>query len=216
MKIRVLIVEDEALLRTTLVQLLQADERIEVLASVSSGVDAVAMATGSRPDVILMDLQLPGQSGIEATRQIVDSGTGSRIVVLTHLSDDDSLFNAIKAGAIGYLLKDASFDQIVDAVLAAHEGDGVLHPGLAVRVMKEFRRVAEQPEAQREVFQILSRREVEVLERIAMGRRNKAIADDLFLSERTVKNHVSSILHKLKLNDRAEAGAYAREHGLGG
>lgn len=216
MKIRVVIVEDEALLRTTLVQLLQADERFDVVASVSNGVDAVAMSTGSKPDVILMDLQLPGQSGIDATRQIVDSGAGSRIVVLTHMSDDDSLFNAIKAGAIGYLLKDASFEQIANAVLSAHEGDGVLHPGLAVRVMNEFRRVADQPEAQREVFQILSRREVEVLERIAMGRRNKAIADDLFLSERTVKNHVSSILHKLKLNDRAEAGAYAREHGLGG
>lgn len=214
-KIRVVIVEDEPLLRTTLVQLLSQEEDIEVLASVSNGIDAEKMVEAIKPDVVLMDLQLPGQTGIDATRNLVEGGSKAAIVVLTHLSDDDSLFSAIKAGAVSYVLKDASLPQIADAVRGAAIGEGMIYPTLAPRVLAEFRRVVEKPEKQREIFQALSRREVEVLEMIAAGKRNKEIADTLFLSERTVKNHVGSILRKLQANDRTEAALIAAKHGLG-
>lgn len=212
---RVLIVEDEPALRTNLVQLLQAQEDLEVVASVATGVDAVEIGRASRPDVVLMDLQLPLKNGIEATRELVEGGFEGAIVVLTHLSDDDSLFSALKAGAIGYVLKDATPPQIVEALRSAARGEGVLYPTLAPRVIKEFRRLAEQPEAQRQIFQTLSRREVEVLELIAQKKKNREIAEALFLSERTVKNHVGAILKKLHLNDRTEARLLAEKHGLG-
>jgi len=212
---RVLIVEDEPALRTTLVQLLQAQEDLEIVASVATGVDAVEIGRASKPDVVLMDLQLPLKNGIDATRELVEGGFEGAIVVLTHLSDDESLFSALKAGAIGYVLKDATPPQIVEALRSAARGEGVLYPTLAPRVIKEFRRLAEQPEAQRQIFQTLSRREVEVLELIAQKKKNREIADALFLSERTVKNHVGAILKKLHLNDRTEARMLAEKHGLG-
>lgn len=212
---RVLIVEDEPQLRTSLVQLLQAQDDLEIVASVATGLDAVEIGRSAKPDVILMDLQIPLRSGIEATRELVEGGFEGAIVVLTHLSDDDSLFSALKAGAIGYVLKDANSRQIVEALRSAARGEGVLYPTLAPRVIKEFRRLAEQPEAQRQIFQTLSRREVEVLELIAQKKKNREIADVLFLSERTVKNHVGAILKKLHLNDRTEARHLAEKHGLG-
>lgn len=212
---RVLIVEDEPALRTTLVQLLQSEADLEIVASVATGLDAVEIGRASKPDVILMDLQLPLKNGIDATRELVEGGFEGAIVVLTQLSDDDSLFSALKAGAIGYVLKDATPAQIVEALRSAARGEGVLYPTLAPRVIKEFRRLAEQPEAQRQIFQALSRREVEVLELIAQKKKNREIADVLFLSERTVKNHVGGILKKLHLNDRTEARLLAEKHGLG-
>jgi DNA-binding NarL/FixJ family response regulator len=212
---RVLIVEDEPLLRTTLVQLLQSEEGIDVVASVSNGVDAVELGSSLKPDVVLMDLQLPLMTGIEATAKLVEAGFEGAVVVLTHLSDDESLFAALRAGATGYVLKDATPAQVVEALRGASRGEGVLYPTLAPRVLKEFRRLADQPEAQREIFQTLSRREVEVLELIAKGKKNREIGDALFLSERTVKNHVGSILKKLHLNNRAEAAQVATKHGLG-
>jgi len=212
--VRVLIVEDEPLLRTTLVQLLQSEPDLEVVASVSTGVDAVELGGTLRPDVVLMDLQLPVMGGIEATQKLIDSGFEGAIVVLTHLSDDESLFSALKAGAVGYVLKDATPAQVVEALRSAARGEGVIYPTLAPRVLKEFRRLAEQPEAQRQIFQTLSRREVEVLELIAQSKKNREIAEALFLSERTVKNHVGAVLRKLHLNNRAEAAALAAKHGL--
>lgn len=212
---RVLVVEDEPLLRTTLVQLLQSEEGIEVVASVSNGVDAVDMGRSLKPDVILMDLHLPLKTGIEATGELTESGFEGAVVVLTHLSDDESLFSALRAGAIGYVLKDATPAQVLEALRGAARGEGVLYPTLAPRVLKEFRRLADRPEAQRQIFQALSRREVEVLELIAQGKKNREIGDVLYLSERTVKNHVGAILKKLHLNNRAEAARVATEHGLG-
>lgn len=213
--LRVLIVEDEPLLRTTLVQLLQSEPDLEVVASVATGVDALEMGRSLRPDVVLMDLQLPLMSGIDATHKLFEQGYEGAVVVLTHLSDDESLFSALKAGAVGYVLKDATPAQVVEALRSAARGEGVIYPTLAPRVLKEFRRLAEQPEAQKQIFQTLSRREVEVLEHIAQGKKNREIAEALFLSERTVKNHVGAILKKLHLNNRAEAKAVAEQHGLG-
>jgi DNA-binding NarL/FixJ family response regulator len=213
---RVLIVEDEPLLRSTLAKLLQAEPDVEVVASVADGEDAVRMGLSLKPDAVLMDLQLPSLSGIEATRQLYANGYGGAVVVLTHLTDDESLFSALRAGAVSYVLKDASAAQVVGSLRAAARGEGVIYPTLAPRVLAEFRRLSDRPDAQRELYQMLSRREVEVLEKIAEGKRNREIADELVLSERTVKNHVGAILKKLQVNDRAEAAEVATRHGLAG
>jgi len=213
--IKVLIVEDEALLRRTLVQLLRLEPDLDIVGEAANGSEAVAALT-RQPDVILMDLALPILSGIEATRRIKEQHPAIAIVVLTQLSDDESLFAALKNGACGYVLKDASVEQILVAIRAAHRGEGFIYPSLVPRVLQEFSRLATRSRHRREIFQELTRREVEVLELLGQGRRNREIAAHLFITERTVKNHVSSILHKLHVNDRTEAALLATRHGLTG
>jgi DNA-binding NarL/FixJ family response regulator len=214
--IKVLVVEDEALLRRALVQLLKQEPGFEVVGETGEGELAVREALNARPDVILMDLALIGMGGIEATRRIRAELPDTQVVILTQLSDDLSLFAALKAGAIGYLLKDASLEQIVQALRGAAEGEGVIYAPLVPKVLGEFTRLAARTERNRELFQQLTRREVEVLETLGAGLRNRQIAERLFISERTVKNHISSILAKLHVNDRTEAALVAARGGLGG
>ena len=212
--IRVLIVEDEPLLRTALAELLKHQADLRVVGTASDGVQAVSEAASSRPDVVLMDLALPLMSGIEATRKIREQLPDTRVVVLTHLADDASLFSAIKSGAISYVLKDSSVEKIVEVIRQAHKGEGFIYPSLVPRVLQEFARLSKRTESNRELFQELTRREVEVLELLGQGCRNREIASSLFISERTVKNHVSNILAKLQVNDRTEAALIAAKHGL--
>jgi len=212
--IMVMIVEDEMLLRTSLASILEQELDVSVVAAVSDGRKAVLEAAAKKPDVILMDLGLPVMDGIEATRQIKAERPKTAVVALTHLSDDNSLFSMIKAGAISYVLKDASVERIVDVVKSASRGEGYIHPSLVPRVMSEFARLTEKSERQRAVFQELTRREIEVLELLGKAKRNREIADKLFITEQTVKNHVSSILSKLHTNDRTEAALFACRHGL--
>jgi DNA-binding NarL/FixJ family response regulator len=212
--VTVLVVEDEPLLRRALVQLLGQEPDFQVVGEAGEGARAVAEAGLLKPDVVLMDLALDGMSGIEATRQIRGQLEATRVVVLTQLSDDASLFAALKAGATGYLLKDASVEQIQEALRAAVRGEGVIYPPLVPRVLGEFSRLSTRAERNRELFQELTRREVEVLELLGEGLRNRQIADRLFITERTVKNHISSILAKLHVNDRTEAALVAARHGL--
>lgn len=213
-KIRVMVAEDDSLLRSTLGELLQLDTELALVSAVPNGEQAVAEAHILKPDVVLMDIEMPRLNGIEATRRIREKLPEVQVVILTKFGDDEKVFAAIKAGALGYLLKDAGLEEIRRAVIAAKNGEGVLSPVLVSKVLGEFNRLTQVATKNRELFAELSRREVEVLEFLAMGMKNAAIADKLCLSEKTVKTHVGSILRKLHVNDRTEAALVAQEHGI--
>jgi len=213
-KIRVMIAEDDSLLRNTLSELMRLDDGMNLVSAAPNGEQAIAEAHVVKPDVVLMDIQMPKMDGITATRKLKEQMPDVQVVILTKFGDDENVFAAIKAGAIGYVLKDSGIEEIRNAVRAAYHGDGAMSPALVARVLGEFNRINKAATQTREVFQELSRREVEVLECIASGMKNAAIADKLFLSEKTVKTHVTSIFKKLHVNDRTEAAILAHEKGL--
>jgi DNA-binding NarL/FixJ family response regulator len=212
--IRILVAEDDALLRRTLLELLRLQPDLKVVGDVPDGEQAVAQAAILKPDVILTDIEMPRMNGIEATRRLKSRSPEIAVVILTKFGDDENVFSAIKAGAIGYVLKDAGLEEIGSAVRAAKSGEGFLSPSLVLRVMAEFSRLSKSALHNRKIFAELSRREVEVLECLAAGMRNSAIANKLCLSEKTVKTHVGSILKKLQVNDRTEAALLAKNSGL--
>lgn len=213
-EIRLLIAEDETVVRYALAQLLAAEDGIQVVGEAADGAEAVSLARQRQPDVVLMDLQMPKMDGIAATRKIKEETPECAIVVLTIYSDDDKVFDAIKAGASGYVLKDSPAEQTVEAIRAAARGEGFLHPSLVSKVMDEFARISRLRAAAKEVFKELTRRELEVLELLGKGLKNREIAEQLHISEKTVKNHVSSIFFKLHVNDRTQAALLAARHGL--
>lgn len=213
-RIKVLIAEDDSLLRATLVELLRLERDLNVVDHVPNGELAIAAAKQLTPDVVLMDIEMPRLNGIEATRLIKQELPETHVVILTKFGDDDNVFNAIKAGAVGYVLKDAGMEEIREAIREAYQGAGHLNPALVAKVLAEFARVTTQLKASRQVFTELTRREIEVLELLAKGMRNRAIADQLCLSEKTVKAHIGAILRKLHVNDRTEAALLAQKHGL--
>jgi DNA-binding NarL/FixJ family response regulator len=214
-KTRVLIAEDEGILLTTLAELLAREPDLEIVATCPNGREALIDALAHRPHVILTDLRMPRMDGIELTRQVKEKLPESAVVALTALDDDEHLFAAMKAGAIGYVLKDTSLPQIVQAIKAARAGEGFLSPGLVARVIREFARTDRMIRGQKQIFAQLTRREAEVLELLAAGLPNRQIAERLHLSDKTVRNHVSAILSKLHANDRTEAALIAARHGLG-
>jgi two-component system NarL family response regulator len=213
-KIRLLIAEDETVVRMALARLLATEEGIEVVGQAADGEIAADLVRRLKPDVVLTDLSMPRMDGVSAARQIKQDLPECAIVVLTIHHDDDHLFAAIKAGASGYVLKDAPPEQMVEAIRAAARGEGFIGPSLVGRVLAEFARVSRLRAAAKEVFAELTRRELEVLELVGNGLRNKDIAERLFLSEKTVKNHISSIFLKLQVNGRTEAALLAARHGL--
>jgi DNA-binding NarL/FixJ family response regulator len=213
--IRLLIAEDEGILRSTLAELIARESGFEVVAAAPNGREALIEALAHRPDVVLTDLKMPRIDGVELTRQLQEKLPDTMVVVLTAFDDDDNLFAAIKAGAIGYVLKDASLPQIIQAVRAARAGEGYLSPGLVARVVREFARTDRMIRGQKQIFEQLTHREIEVLELLAAGWQNRRIAERLDLAEKTVRNHVSAILGKLQANDRTEAALIASRHGLG-
>ena len=213
-RIRIQVVEDDSVLRRTLTELLRLEPDLLVVSEASNGEQAVAEAMVVRPDVVLMDIQMPRMDGIEATRRLREKLPEAHVVMLTKFGDDENVFAAIKAGALGYVLKDAGLDEIARVVRSAKIGDGSLSPALVARVMSEFTRLSQSALHNRQLFAELSRREVEVLECISSGMKNTAIADKLFLSEKTVKSHVGSIFKKLQVNDRTEAAILAQKSGL--
>jgi NarL family two-component system response regulator LiaR len=200
--ISVLLADDHPVVRQGLRTLLELQEDIELVGEASDGAEAVALAEALLPDVVLIDLVMPGIDGVEALRRIRAASPATKGIVLTSFGEDDKIFPAIKAGAVGYLLKDVQPQELLEAIRRVHRGEGLLHPAVAGRVMRELAR-------EREPVEPLSERELEVLKLIAEGLPNKLIAQRLAISEKTVKTHVSNILAKLHLADRTQAALYA-------
>lgn len=211
--VTVLLADDHPLYRRGLRQLLDSVAGVTVVGEVEDGAAAVAQAAAQQPDVVVMDLNMPGMDGVEATRRVVGASPHIGVLVLTMHDDDDSVFAAMRAGARGYLLKGSDGAEITRAVAAVAGGEAIFGPGVARRVLEWF--AAPRPAAPTGVFPALTEREHEVLDLIAAGRNNADIAAVLVLSPKTVRNHVSNIFAKLQVADRAEAIVRAREAGLG-
>jgi DNA-binding NarL/FixJ family response regulator len=210
---RVLLVEDHPMFRDGLARMLETVEDVEVVGEAGTGEEAVQLAEQLKPTIILMDLNLPKMSGIEATKQIIRKQPTIGILVLTMYDDDSSVFAAMRAGARGYLLKEANRNEIIRAIQAVGDGEAIFSPSIARRMMYYFE--AKSKQAQVDVFPQLTEREREVLDHIARGENNAEIARVLGLNQKTVRNHVSNILSKLHASDRAHAIIMAREAGLG-
>jgi len=204
--IRVLIADDHAIVRKGIRALLETEADIEVVGEAADGKEAVEKAERLHPDVVLMDLVMPKMDGIEAIRRITASQPEIRILVLTSFAEDEKVFPAIKAGALGYLLKDAGPEELVRAICQVHRGESSLSPAIARKVLREISRPP-MPEP-------LTERELEVLRLIARGKSNKEIARGLVISEATVRTHVSNILGKLQLSSRTQAALYALREGI--
>ena len=213
-QVRVLVVDDHEEFRRGVEALLSAAPSIEVVGHAGDGRSAVAMALDLQPDVVLMDLQMPGLNGIEATEQIVRSSPHISVLVLTMMEDEDSVFAAVRAGARGYLLKGARRSEVVRSIEAVGAGEVIFGPGIADRVMGYFRSARSRPAA--DVFPELTDRERVILGLIAEGKENMEIARQLSLSVKTVRNHASNIFAKLQVAHRAQAIVRARDAGLGG
>ncbi|MEU7421321.1 response regulator [Streptomyces antibioticus] len=213
--IRVLIADDQQMVRQGFTVLLDAHPGIEVIGQAVDGVDAVARAAELSPDVVLMDIRMPEMGGIEATRIITAAHPGTRVLVLTTFDLDEYVYEALRAGASGFLLKDASADQLAEAVRVVAAGDALLAPGVTRKLIAEFSRLNGTPRAPlKERVGDLTERETEVLTLIAQGLSNAEIARHLFVAEQTVKTHVGRILVKLGLRDRTQAAMFAYESGL--
>lgn len=208
-RIRVLLADDHPVVRQGLRTFLELQEDVEIVGEAGDGAEAVAVAARTLPDVVLLDLVMPGMDGVDAIRGVRSASPGTRVVVLTTFSDDRKVVDSIKAGAAGYLLKDVRPPDLAEAVRAVHHGEAVLHPRVAGRLIRE---VARPPRAC--AVESLSERELDVLRLLATGLPNREIAARLVLSERTIKTHVSSILAKLEVSDRTQAALYAVREGL--
>lgn len=216
-RIRVLLVDDQALFREGLRILLSQQADIEVVGEAGDGREALAQSAALRPDVILMDVRMPRLDGVAATRALREAGVGGhaapRVIMLTTFDDDEQVFDGLRAGALGYLLKDVSSERLFEAIRAAHRGESFLAPSVAAKVVAEFARLpsSRPPDAPAEP---LSSREREILVLLAGGGSNKEIGQTLHLTEGTVKNYVSAILGKLGARDRTQAALRAREMGV--
>ena len=209
--VRVLVVDDQALFREALVTLLGARPEVEVVGEAGNGQQALEQAAALRPDVVLMDLHMPVLDGVATTRRLRVEQPGVRVLALTTFDDDEDVFAALRAGALGYLLKDVSSDRLVEAVLSAARGESVLQPSVAAKVVARFAQLDDAPRSRPQPLVVpLSERELDVLRLLADGRSNREIATALFLAEGTVKNHVTNVLGKLGARDRTQAALRAR------
>ena len=209
--ITVMIVDDHEMVRKGARGYLEAQPDISVVAEAESGVEAVRLARELVPDVVLMDLVMPGMDGVEATRKVKDVSPRTRIIILTSYHEDEHIFPALRAGAISYLLKDVKASELVEAIHRAAKGEATLHPRVAARLIKQL----SSGETERGyLFTALTEREMEVLKLIARGSTNQKIAEQLVISIGTVKGHISNILSKLHLADRTQAAVFAWQEGI--
>jgi DNA-binding NarL/FixJ family response regulator len=213
--ISILIVDDQALFREGLRTLLSVQPEFEVVGEAGNGEEALRLATGLRPAVVLMDLRMPVLDGVTATRRMHSLLPNCRVIVLTTFDDDEYVFEGLRAGAVGYLLKDVSSDKLYEAIRAAARGEYFLLPSITTKVMEEFARLSDLvPEPVEPVADPLSVREMEILSLVATGASNKEIASNLVIAEGTVKNHLTNILSKLGVKDRVQAVLKAKELGI--
>lgn len=213
-KIRILLVDDQNMFRAGMRLLLSSQADFEIVGEAVDGEDAIAKVNAFKPQVVLMDLRMPVLDGAAATRRLKATHPEVRVLVLTTFDEDAAIFDGLRAGAIGYLLKDAPTDKLYEAIRAAARGESFLQPSVAARVVAEFARLSEQSPTAAGLAEPLSPREVEILRLLANGATNREIANQLVLAEGTVKNHVTNILTKLDVSDRTRAAIKARELGL--
>jgi DNA-binding NarL/FixJ family response regulator len=207
--IRVMLVDDQELFRRGLDLVLRDEPDIEIVGEAGDGLAAIERAAELQPDVVMMDVRLPGVGGIEAARRIRNAQPATKVVMLTVSDDEEDLFGAIRAGASGYLLKEISIDEVADAVRAVVRGQALVTPSMATKLFSEFNVLSRRVDAQHGTTPRLTDREVEVLRLVAKGMSNKEIATELVIAENTVKNHVRNILEKLQMRSRMEAAMYA-------
>lgn len=214
-KIKVLIADDHGVVREGLMAMLQTIEIIDVVGEAKHGMDAVEKTKRLLPDVILMDLRMPFMDGVEATRQIKREFPHIGVIALTMDDEQQHIFNLVRAGATGYLLKDSDSSQIVDAIQTIARGDSLIHPSVASKILAEFSLLAEDKAQTRSlVDHDLTEREITVLRLVASGQTNKEVANSLDLSEKTIKNHLGNIFHKLHVYDRTQAAVLAIRRGI--
>lgn len=214
MTIRVLIADDQALVRAGFRKLLEVDPEIEVVAEAGDGLQAVEAAVRLQPDVVLMDIRMPGVDGLEATRRIGDRKTPSRVLILTTFGLTDYVYEALRAGASGFLLKDSPAEGLLAGVHIVARGDALLDPAVTRAVVEEFSRRPARADTLSQKLELLTARELEVLQWLARGLSNAEIAAELVVSDGTVKTHVARVLQKLDLRDRVQAVIFAYESGL--
>jgi DNA-binding NarL/FixJ family response regulator len=212
-ELRVLVVDDHDLFRTGLRNLLE-QEGVNVVGEAENGEAAIRLASDLAPDVVIMDLNMPGAGGVETTRRLSSLAPLSRVVVLTISADDDDVMSAVMAGACGYLLKDSSIQELIAGIRAAAEGESLISPQIAAKVLQRLRAQSKDIDAAETIRAELSDRELQVLKLIANGKDNAQIASELFISPKTVKNHISNILMKLQIENRIQAAVYAVRSGI--
>ena len=212
--LRVLIVDDHDLFRSGLRNLLEVEEGIQIIGEAAGGHEALRIVQELTPDVVVMDLNMPGMGGVEATRHITSLAPLTRVVMLTISDEDNDVIDAILAGACGYLLKDASIQDLLTGIRAAALGESLISPTIAAKVLQRLRASSKRPEIESTIRAELSDREIEVLKLIANGKDNAMIAAELHISPKTVKNHISNILMKLQIENRIQAAVYAVRSGI--
>jgi DNA-binding NarL/FixJ family response regulator len=210
---RVLLVDDHDLFRTGLRNLLE-EQGVEIVGEASDGAEAIRMTRELAPDVVVMDLNMPGMSGVDATRHVTTAAPLTRVVVLTISDQDGDVLDAILAGACGYLMKDASIEELLAGIRAAAIGESLISSHIAGKVLQRIRAMSTHPEIEEQIRTELSDREIEVLKLIANGKDNAVIAGELHISPKTVKNHISNILMKLQIENRIQAAVYAVRSGI--
>ena len=211
--VRVLVVDDQELFRRGLIMLLSGDADIEVIGEASDGITATELAVKTAPDVILLDVRMPRRTGVEACRGIKEAVPSAKIIMLTVSDEEADLYESVKNGAAGYLLKDSSIEEVAQAIRVVNEGQSLISPSMAVKLIDEFKQMSK-PEREQGRALRLTERELEVLRLVAKGLNNREVAKELFISENTVKNHVRNILEKLQLHSRMEAVMYAMREKL--
>ncbi len=218
MSIRILLVDDQPLFREGLATLLNIHEDVTVIGEANNGQEAVALTAAHQPDVVLMDVRMPVLDGVAATRILRQEQPHIPVIILTTFDDDEYVFEGLRAGAVGYLLKDVSSQKLIEAIKTAVRGETFLQPSVAAKVVAELNRMTSQdtppPAAAQPLVEPLSDRELEILQILASGASNREIAQQLFIAEGTVKNHVTNILGKLNVRDRTQAALKAKELGL--